>query len=330
MIAEVLGRAAASEPEAGLDLVEDQQDPELLGQRAHLLMEAFLGQDALGIAEDGLDDDRRDLLAALLEELAEALDPVVASRDDRVGDRTRDATTPRERHRGVGVAQLGHVVRTDADQRVVVDAVVLALELHDPLAARVGARETHEVHRRLGARDRHARHVDPAGQLADELDRPDLVLAGEAEADALAHPLVDVVVDARVAMAEDHRAIAHPQIDVLIPVGVPDERALSPVDVDRALAPGPEVRVGAARHVLRGAPVQRQLALAAEAGGAGGGGLGGHEVLGYGFGWPGPWDGRCAIRDARDATLTYGPVGRQCEIRAYRNRGVRMTANAGG
>ena len=101
------------------------------------------------------------------------------------------------RDRVVLVAELGHVVGRDADQRVVVDAVVLALELHDLLAAGVGPGDAHRVHRRLGAGHRHARLVDPAGQLADELHRPDLVLGRQAEADALAHPLVDVVVDPR-------------------------------------------------------------------------------------------------------------------------------------
>ena len=63
--AEELGGAAAGEPEPGLDLVEDQQDPELLGQGAHLLVEALLRHDPLGVAEDRLDDDRGDLLAVL-------------------------------------------------------------------------------------------------------------------------------------------------------------------------------------------------------------------------------------------------------------------------
>ena len=92
--AEELGGTAPREAEAGLDLVEDQQDPELLGQGAHLLVEARLGHDPLGVAEDRLDDDRGDLLAALLEEGAQAVDPVVAGRDHRVRDRARDPATP--------------------------------------------------------------------------------------------------------------------------------------------------------------------------------------------------------------------------------------------
>ena len=154
----------------------------------------------------------------------------------------------------------------DADQGVVVDAVVLALELHDLVAARVGPRDAHGVHRRLGAGDGHAGHVDPAGQLAEELHRPDLVLGGQREADAAAHPLVDVVVDAVVAVTEDDRPVAHPQVDVLVAVQVPDAAALAAVDVDRVLAPGPEVRVGAAGQRLHRPVVHRELGVAVQRG----------------------------------------------------------------
>ena len=133
------------------------------------------------------------------------------------------------------------------------------------------------VHRGLGAGHGHARHVDPAGQLADELDRADLVLARQAEADALAHPLVDVVVDARVAVAEDDRSVAHPQVDELVAVGIPDEPALAAIDVDRVVAPRSEVRVRAAGQSLRRAPIQRQLAVATDVrDDVSGGGLSGH------------------------------------------------------
>ncbi len=273
---EVLGRAAAGEAEAGLDLVEDEEDPELLGQRAHRLVEARLGQDPLGVAEDRLDDDRRDLLAALLEQAAEPLDVVVAGRDDRVGDGVRDPAAPGQPDRRVGVAELGHVVGRDADQRVVVDAVVLALELHDLVATGEGPRDAHRVHRRLGARDRHPDLVDPAGQLLDELHGLDLVLRGEREADALAHPLVDVIVDPLVVVAEDDRAVAHPQVDVLVAVDVPDATALAAVDVDGVLAPGAEVRVGPTGQRPQGTLVHRRLGGASEGGRRAGGGLGGH------------------------------------------------------
>ena len=206
----------------GLDLVEDQQRAELLRQGAHLLVEALPRQDRLGVAEDRLDDDGGDVLAVALEDPAEHVQPVEARGHDRLGDRSGNAPAPRQPDRVVLVAELGHVVGRDRDQGVVVDAVVLALELHDLGAAGVGAGDPHRVHRRLGAGDGHPGLADPARHLLDQLHRLDLVLRGEGEADAPAHALVDVVVDPRVAVAEDHRAVAHPQVDELVAVHVPD------------------------------------------------------------------------------------------------------------
>src|SRR4029079_15748794 len=148
------------------------------------------------------------------------------------------------------------------DQRVVVDAVVLALELHDAVAAGVGPRDAHRVHRRLGAGDGHPDLVDPAGHLLDQLPRLSLVLRGEREADALAHPLIDVVVDAVVAVAQDDRAIAHPQIDELVAIDIPDVSALAAIDVDRVVAPGTEVRIGPTGERPLCARVHRGLDLA--------------------------------------------------------------------
>ena len=79
-----------------------------------------------------------------------------------------------------------------------------------------------------------------------------------------AHPLVDVVVDAIVAVPEDHRAVAHAQVDVLVAVHVPDLAALAAVDVDRVLAPGAEVGVGAAGERLERPAVHLELALGVE------------------------------------------------------------------
>ena len=108
---------------------------------------------------------------------------------------------------------------------------------------------------------------------------------GQREADALAHPLVDVVVDALVAVAEDDRAVAHPQVDELVAIDVPDVAALATIDVDRVVAPGAEVRVGATGQRPQGARVHRGLGLAPERGvAAGGGGLGGHAGPLCGFG----------------------------------------------
>jgi len=227
-------------------------------------MEALTGQDRLGIAQDRLDDHGSDVVALALEDAAEDVDAIEPGRDHGARDGLGDAPAPRQPDRVVLVAELGHVVGRHRDQGVVVDAVVLALELHDLVAPGVAARDAHGVHRGLGPGHGHPCLADPAGHLLDELHRLDLVLGGEGEADPAPHPLVDVVVDARVAVAEDHRPVAEPQVDVLVAIDVPDATALATVDVHGVVAPGSEVRVGAAGHGLLGTAVQLPLAGSAE------------------------------------------------------------------
>ena len=193
-------------------------------------------------------------------------------------DLLRDAAAPGERDGVVRVAELAHVVGPDADQRVVVDAVVLALELHDLRPAGVGPGDAHRVHRRLGAGHGHPRLADPRVELLDELHRADLVLAREREADAAAHPLVDEVVDAVVAVPEDHRAVAEAQVDVLVAVDVPDHAALAAVHVDRVLAPRAEVRIRAARQRLQRTPVHGELLAPVEGGRRSRRGFGRHDA----------------------------------------------------
>jgi hypothetical protein len=57
-------------------------------------VEAGSRHDPLGVAEDGLDDDRGDLVPLALEQLAQLVDVVVAGRDDRVRDRAGDPAPP--------------------------------------------------------------------------------------------------------------------------------------------------------------------------------------------------------------------------------------------
>ena len=59
----------AGPPEAGLDLVGDQQDPVLAGDLAQPRQEARRRHDVAALAEDRLDDDRRDVLG--VDELVE-------------------------------------------------------------------------------------------------------------------------------------------------------------------------------------------------------------------------------------------------------------------
>src|ERR1019366_3934595 len=159
------------------------------------------------------------------------------------------------------------------------DPVVLAFELDDLRPAGVAPGDPHQVHRGLGARHGHPGHLDPASDLGDQLAGPDLVLARQREADATAHPLIDVVVDPRVGVTQDHRPVAHPEVDELVVVKIPNPATLAPINVDGILAPAPEVRVGTAGHRLQGAVVQLDLAVALEGPGRADGGFSGHESL---------------------------------------------------
>ncbi len=160
---------------------------------------------------------------------------------------------------------MGHVRRQHADQGVVVDAVVLPLELHDPVAAGEAACDPDGVHRRFRARHGHACHVAER-HLADELRDRDLVLAGEAEADPTTHPVIDMLVDAGIPVTQDRGTVAHAQVDELGTVEVPDQAALATVDVDGVLAPGAEVRIGTAGHGPERPAVRPELALPGQCG----------------------------------------------------------------
>ena len=200
----------------------------------------------------------------------------------------------------------------DADQRVVVDAVVLALELHDLARGRCrrgrcASRASSPRCRRPSSGpcrpSRSARTTSSIGA--------DLVLAGQAEADALAHPLVDVVVDAR-----RRRGRGSPGRSPSAGRRTRCRRRPRPGrpcrDRRRSCR---RPRPGSSSRCRRaGAPGRADTAPAGDRGGGAGswrgGGLGGHEVLGCGFeGRPGPWDGRCAIRDAREPMLTHRGCG---------------------
>src|SRR4029078_7441843 len=172
------------------------------------------------------------------------------------------------------------------------------------------------------AGDGHPDLVDPAGQLLDQLHRLDLVLRREREADALAHSLVDVVVDALVAVAEDDRAVTHPQVDVLVAIDVPDHAALAAIDVDRVVAPGAEVRVGATGECPHRALVHRGLGLAPEHGVGAGGGLGGHAETSVRVWRLDPRDDRFVWGNASRAIV---PQARKRRQRDYRPDGAPMT-----
>ena len=122
--AEPLLRAAAADPEAGDDLVEDEQRAGGVAERAQRLQEARLGRDDAHVPRDRLDEDRRETLAVALDRRGRGRSTSLYGRDDRVRrDAGRDAGLRRDAERGDARARVG-------EQRVDV-AVVAAGEAED-------------------------------------------------------------------------------------------------------------------------------------------------------------------------------------------------------
>ena len=145
--------------------------------------------------------------------------------------------------------------RLDADQHVVVVAVVAALELEDLLATGEAAGHPDRVHGRLGARVAEADEVD-AEALLDLLGQRDAVLDREGVAGAIGHAALQRLGHQRVRMAGGQHAEGHVEVDVLVAVRVPDPRAARIGHEQRVRVVGLERAGHAQRHRALGAHVQ--------------------------------------------------------------------------
>jgi hypothetical protein len=239
--------AAARHPEAGHDLVEDQQGAVAVAGRAQALQEAGDRADHVHVAGDRLDDDAGDFLAELLEGLFDLFEVVVGERDGVLGQRRRHARRSRHaqgQRTGAGLHQ----------QRVGV-AVVTALELDDLVAAREAARQTDGTHGRLRPRADEAHQLDGGHDLADPPGQLGLDGRGRAERQPVERGGPHRLDDRRVGVAEDHRAPGAHVIDVLPAVFPPDAGAGGLADEHRLAADGTERadrRVDAAGDVTLG------------------------------------------------------------------------------
>ena len=246
--------------EAGDDLVEDEQGAVLRGQLAQQREEAGLGRDEAHVGRVGLGEQRGDLV--LGERGADGVD-VVPGHDHRAARRgLGDAGRRRD--------ALGGEARARLREQAVDVAVVGAGELDERLAAGGRAGEPDRAHRRLGARGRHAQHVDARHALADELGELDLAGRRRAVARAERGGRGDGLDHRRVGVAEDQRAPGADVVDVDVAVDVEDLRALGALDEDRVAADRAHRahgRVHAARQDAERAPVELRRARVGERGG---------------------------------------------------------------
>ena len=221
--AEVLEGPTPGQDDAGLHLVEDQDDAVLGGELADPLEVAGLRRHDADVELDGLDDDRRDLVVVGLEDRGEDL-RLVERRDHRLRDpRARDPGAGRDRLR---LLDRSHRLpgRLDADEHVVVVAVVAALELDDLLAAGVAAGDADRVHRRFGARVAEAHEIGVEA-LLDLLRQRDAVLDRERVAGPVRDPVLERLREERVRVAGGEHAEGHVEVDVLVAVGIGDPAA---------------------------------------------------------------------------------------------------------
>ncbi len=222
------------------------------------------------VVEDRLDDHRRDRVALAGEQLADAVRVVVLADLDEVAHGGRDPGRGRG-GRGHAAALVGREMMAPGD--VVVPAVVVALELEDPLPARVAARQPDRVIRRLGPG---AAEHDPLGRR-DHPDQPlgqlDLERVGGRERHAvLVHGAHHGGVDARVVVPQQDRAERGVEVDELVAVDVPDARALGPGHEQRIRGRAATLALDAARRDGAGAGEQlRGLGRGDRPGGPGSG-----------------------------------------------------------
>ena len=154
--------------------------------------------------------------------------------------------------------------RLDADEHVVVVAVVAALELDDLLAAGVAARDADRVHRRLGARVAEAHEVGAEARL-DLLGQRDAVLDRERVAGPVRDAVLERLGQDRVRVPGGEHAEGHVEVDVLVAVRIGDAAAARIGHEQRVRVVRLEGAGDAQRHGLPGALEQLGAATGAAA-----------------------------------------------------------------
>ncbi len=193
-------------------------------------------------ARHRLDDHRRDIV-------------------DRLESRLeRGDVVPRQHHRlrrrrfGNAVGRRpGRQRLVEVPEHVVVNAVIVALELHDPRSPCRAACQPQRVQRRLSARTGEAHHLRRGQHTGEALGQSQFQV-GRRSKDQRAsarHFGTYGFEDARMAMARDQWAKRQAVVDVLAAVHVPDARALGARHVQRVRREELDVRRHAGRQALR-------------------------------------------------------------------------------
>src|SRR5690606_12818320 len=140
---EPLHGATRRQPEAGHDLIDDEQRARLTGQLPQPLEETDLRWHDAHVAGDGLDEHGSDLRAPMLEQTLDAAEVVVTGHEGvprHVRWNTRATGYPGREGAGAGCYE----------ERIGMP-VVVPLELDEGVPAGSGPRDAQGAHRRLGA-----------------------------------------------------------------------------------------------------------------------------------------------------------------------------------
>ena len=257
MHSEALLGAPEGVAEAGHRLVEDEDEPELVGEGAEALQEPRARPHE---ALPGLRDDRGHLAARVPEHPLGGREVVVGGDEDGLRDAPRDAVRV-----GGGLGVGGRVGRAVAPHRVVVVAVVGPLELDDLLAPGERAREPERHERRLRSSRRVADEVRAGDDLLELRRVADGGHVGDAdEMRREVDLLLDRGPDPRMVVAEEEGAAPAGEVDELAPRRVEEVRPPPVGEDERALVRQAVAGEDAAGQALRRLPQKLVLALEVE------------------------------------------------------------------
>ena len=240
--------SARRDPQARHHLVEDQQRAVARAQRAQPLEKTGHRRNQVHVAGRRLDDQAGDVVGVLAEQCLDRGE-VVELRDQRVTGKVG-------RHAGRAGCAEGERARARLHQQAVGGAVIAALELDDPGAAGVAARQPQRRHRRLGSGADEAHPLHMRVPAADALCQLGLHHVGGAERQTVGRRLPHPFQHQRMAVADDHRAPGTEIVDIALAGHVEHVGALRAADEARRAADRAERADGgvdAAHQYLAGA-----------------------------------------------------------------------------
>ena len=220
--AEILLSTAQSQPEAGDNLVKDQEGSALVAQGPQPLQEAGSRIDHAHVGGHRLHDDAGDLAGVSVQQGLHGGQVVELGGKGVLHDVLG--------HTGGGGMAARQGGGTGVHQQAVGVAVVAALKLDDLVPAGGPPGQTDGGHHRLGARVDHAHHLDVGHQVDHQLGDLHLPAGGSAEGQAVLDGLLHRLPDHRVVMAQDHGTPGAHIVNILPAVLVPDEGAVGPGD----------------------------------------------------------------------------------------------------